>query len=281
MAKDDARRDEGFEEREIAEIEAHSAVRPPVMFEAIRRQGEEEMRRPVSALALSGLAAGIAMGFSVYGEAALAMRLPDAGWASLVSDLGYSAGFLIVILGQMQLFTENTITPVCSVLERPTRRMAVCLARIWTVVLTANIAGAALFALATLHGGAVDDALLGEMLAISEKAAGYSFLETLARGAPAGWLIAALVWLTPSAEGSRALLVILITYLIALGDLSHVVAGSAEAALLVFDGHADFADAYGNFVLPALIGNVLGGSALFTILVWGQIRSELPRGDGA
>ncbi|MEM6438972.1 MAG: formate/nitrite transporter family protein [Pseudomonadota bacterium] len=275
----DDRRPAAFRKRELEEIEAHATVRPPVIFETIRREGLEEMSRPATALALSGIAAGIAMGFSVLAQATLLVRLPDSAWTPVLADLGYTLGFLIVILGQMQLFTENTITPVCELLERPTRATGACLARIWGVVLAANLIGTALFAAAVLSMRLVDAATLEAMLGLGRAALEKDFWETLARGIPAGWLIAALVWLAPTAGGARALTIIAITYVIALADFTHVVAGSAKAALLVFTGAAGFEDAYLGYVAPAVVGNIVGGSAFFTLLVWGQIRSELPRED--
>ena len=281
--RDGGGRDRGgrgsFRRRELEEIEAHTAVRPTVVFELLRREGETEMRRPVSALALSGLVAGVAIGFSVLGEALLREGLPDRPWRPLIENLGYTTGFLIVILGQMQLFTENTITPVASLLIGRTRAMALGLARIWAVVLAANLAGAALFAGFALWSGAFAPGAVAVMIELSRDATGHGFAETLARAVPAGWLIAALVWMGPTAAGARALIVLVLTYVIALADLSHVVAGSVEAAMMVFHGPMRAEDALLRFVLPALIGNVIGGSALFTLLVWGQIRAELPRGD--
>ncbi len=266
-----------FRERELEEIESKSAVRPTVVFEVIRREGVLEARRPVSALALSGVVAGFAIGFSVLAEGLLRRFLPDAPWRPLIENLGYSVGFLIVILGQMQLFTENTITPVASLLIQRSRAMWLGLVKIWSVVLLANIGGAALFALFALRSGALPPETLDAMRAISAKATGYGFEGTLVRGVPAGWLIAALVWIGPSAGAGWALIIVALTYLIALADMTHVVAGSVEAALLVFDGKMGLVPAARDFALPALIGNVIGGSALFTLLVWGQIRAELPR----
>jgi len=273
--------DASFSRREIEEIETQAAVRPPVVFELIRRQGEEELKRPTSALALSGLVAGVAIGLSVLAEALLRVHLPDAGWRPLVENLGYSVGFVVVIVGQMQLFTENTITPVCSVLERPTWPMLGRLARIWSVVLAANVAGAALFAAFFLQPGVVAPPVLAAMLDISAHATGHPPLQTLLRGVAAGWMIAALVWMMPTAGGAKATLIVLMTWLIALADFAHIVAGSAEAALLWLDGRRDAAPLLLGFFLPALAGNVLGGSALFTALVWGQIRVELPSGNAA
>ncbi|MEO1686851.1 MAG: formate/nitrite transporter family protein [Pseudomonadota bacterium] len=267
---------EGFAPRELDEIEAAAAVRPPVVFETIRRQGREEMSRPTTALALSGVAAGIAMGFSVLAQGVLMVALPEGDLRPVVAALGYSLGFLIVILGQMQLFTENTITPVTVALERPTPAVFACLGRLWAVVFLANIVGAALFAAAMVGLRLTEPEVLEAMVDLGRHATEKTFWETLARGMPAGWLIAALVWLSPTAGNARALMIIAITWLIALAGFTHVVAGSAKAALMVFTGAAEAREVYLGYVVPAVLGNVIGGSALFTLLVWGQIRTELP-----
>ena len=108
--------------------QAGAAARPNalVVHEVIRAEGTEELRRAPSALAWSALAAGLAMGFSLVSEGLLRAHLPDAPWRPLVSKLGYSVGFLIVVLGRQQLFTENTLTPVLPLLNKPEGRTLRC-----------------------------------------------------------------------------------------------------------------------------------------------------------
>src|SRR3954470_12183142 len=103
---------------EQKEIQERSSPSGKIVYKAILKEGEEELDRSSAALFWSGLAAGLSMGFSMIGEALLATYLPDAEWRPLVTKLGYSAGFLIVILGRQQLFTENTLTPVLPLLQR-------------------------------------------------------------------------------------------------------------------------------------------------------------------
>ena len=270
------KREKGFDERELDEIEARQPIRAPAIFEVIRRQGDEELSRPASSLALSGLVAGLTLGLSVLSEALLRVHLPDASWRPLVENFGYSVGFLIVILGQMQLFTENTITAVCPALDDPGKRLWFRLARLWSIVFATNITGAILFAISLIVSGVMMPELKSTVVELSEHALSYSWTETMVRGVGAGWLIATLVWIMPNAESGKVAVIVLITYLIALADLSHVIAGTTEAAVLVIEGHVTLWEAGFGFVLPALIGNVLGGTVLFTLLTWAQIRAELP-----
>lgn len=135
------------DEREITkEAEEKSAASANVVARAVAMEGEEELRRPSSALAWSGLAAGLSMGFSLVAEGLLRSHLPEAHWRPLVAKLGYSVGFLIVILGRQQLFTENTLTPVLPLLQNKDLNRLVNLLRLWAVVLVTNLIGAIAFA---------------------------------------------------------------------------------------------------------------------------------------
>ena len=88
-------------------------------------------------------------------------------------------------------------------------------------------------------------------------------------------MLATIAWVLPSAKGQEIWVVTLLTYLISLAGFSHVIAGSAEAWLLVTTGHAGFGFAAFGFILPALAGNILGGTGLFAVLAHAQVRSEL------
>jgi formate/nitrite transporter FocA (FNT family) len=269
--------EKSFDDSEIEEIERKTPISPPVVFEVIRRGGEKELSRPGSALMASGLVAGIALGFSVLSEALLRAHLPDADWRPLVENLGYSVGFILVILGQMQLFTENTITVVSPALADPCAAVFRAVLRVWGLVLAANLGGATAFALILWMSGPYQPDLFAALLDLSQHATGYPFWETLWRGVGAGWLIAAMVWITSTTERLSLPLIIIVTYVIALADFSHVIAGTTEAMLLVFTGEIGVGAAAGGFVLPALLGNILGGTVLFTLLTWAQIRADLKR----
>ena len=276
---DEEKHEDTLTESEIEAIEDHAPIRPVAIFESIRREGRMELHRPNVSLLLSGYVAGLALGLSVLSEALLRTHLPEAEWRPLVENFGYSFGFLIVILGQMQLFTENTIKAVCPVLDAPSSDMLARLMRLWTLVLVSNLAGAATFGAVLWFTRSYQPEVWEAMRDISLHAMDPGWGETMMRGVGAGWLVAALVWMMPNAGDGRALVIVGMTYLIALADFAHVVAGTTEASLLVFSGDLGLPSALGGFVLPALIGNLLGGTVFFTILAWGQIRTELA-GEG-
>ncbi len=148
-----------IDEREEKQIEARIAVSAPVVHEAIRHEGERELERSLSALAWSGLAAGFSMGFSLVAEGLLRSRLPDQPWRPLISKMGYPLGFILVIIGRQQLFTENTLTVILPLLANRNLSTLLRVARLWAVVLVSNIAGAHVIAwvlsnTAVFRGGA-------------------------------------------------------------------------------------------------------------------------------
>src|SRR5690349_9073033 len=120
MAEDEEPKEDEEKKDSSAEDEAEERSSPSgkIVYKAILKEAEDELERPSSALFWSGLAAGLSMGFSLVGEGLLRAHLPDKPWRPLVAKLGYSVGFLIVILGRQQLFTENTLTPILPLLQR-------------------------------------------------------------------------------------------------------------------------------------------------------------------
>ena len=247
-----------------------------VIFEAIRREGEYELSRPTSELWWSGVAAGLAISTSVLLKGFLESVLPDVAWAAGVSNFGYTVGFLIVILGRMQLFTESTITPILPLFLNPSRYKLYKLLRLWSVVFAANIVGCAAAALVLVHGNILPAVRFKGVLAISHHYAEATALEHFSWGIPAGFLIAALVWILSRMESAgEVLMIIIMTYVIGLGGMSHVVAGSTELFVLVASGELSFLKAILNGILPALAGNVLGGTGIFTALTYAQVRQEI------
>ncbi len=245
------------------------------IFEVIRREGNDELERPNGSLLWSGIAAGIAISLSVLGEAIFRTYLPDAQWSYLLENLGYSMGFLVVILGRMQLFTENTISTVLPAMQDPSRRMFKRVAVLWSIVLVANVVGAFAAALVFAYTSAIPSELLPAIESLSRHATSMGASESFQRAIPAGLLVAAIVWMLPESEGFGFFVILVFTWMIAAGDFTHVVAGSVEMAFLVVQGQFPIWDALFDFFLPVLAGNILGGTLIFALLAFGQVRREL------
>ena len=266
---------DGLTREETRSVSERRKLRAAVVYEIIRFEGEGELARSIPALWWSALAAGLSIGFSVLAQALLKAYLPDMPGAALIESIGYSVGFLIVILSRQQLFTENTLTAVFPVIARRQLDWLLVMLRLWGIVLLGNLAGCFLFAGFLAYSGALSPDMADAVRAIGTKLMANTPFEMFVKGIVSGWLIAALVWMLPSAEGTEIFVITLITYLMALGGFTHVVAGSAEAFYLWLEGHESLSRIVFGFFLPTLAGNVFGGTLLFAVLSYAQVREEI------
>ena len=184
-----------------------STPRTPVIYEVVRRLGDEEMKRPAVSLWWSGFAAGLSMSFSLLTEAVLRSHLPDAPWAPLIASLGYSVGFMMSVLGRQQLFTESTITVVLPVLGDLNGHNLWRMARLWTIVLIANLVGTLFAALFSNYSPVLPHGLLSGMLDVSRDLLPLTWWEIFFRAVSAGFLIAAMVWMMPTAEHQQFIVI--------------------------------------------------------------------------
>ncbi len=259
-------------------IQDSLSLAPRLVYQIIRMEGEEELARPLRSLIWAGVAAGMLISFSVLGEAILRTYLPDTPSRYLIENFGYSFGFLLVILGRLQLFTENTITTVFPLVSEPTPRMFVSVMRLWGIVLSANVVGALAAAALFAHTPAIPPELTPAITSLSKHALGFEPGVAFMRAIPAGILVAAIVWMLPQAPGSSFILIVAFTWLIAAGDFTHIVAGSVEMWFLLLTDQTTVNTAVFSFFLPVLAGNIAGGTAVFTLMAWGQVRDELEDG---
>jgi formate-nitrite transporter family protein len=264
-----------LDQREQRQAAAGAPIGALVIHEIIRDQGEEELERSFNGLAWSGIAAGLSIGFSFLTQATLQAHLPDTPWQPLVSGFGYSVGFLIVILGRQQLFTETTLTALIPALTRRNMQTVLRTLRVWAIVLAANIAATWVFAAIIAQPGIFPDATVQALSDVAAHALEGSFPHTLLTAGAAGWLIGLMVWLLPSADASRALIIILLTYVIAICQFPHAIAGSVEAAFRVFTGHATIGDYLLRFLVPTFLGNAAGGTILAALLNHAPLAEKL------
>jgi len=277
QAQHDDDRPEGAPELAEAEekkAEEEKSLSADVTYEVIRRMGEDELERSTAALGWSGFAAGLGMGFSLVAEGIIRSHLPqDAAWAPLVSKLGYSFGFLIVILGSQQLFTENTLTAVVPLMARRSAKVFGHVARLWGVVLVMNLLGALVFAFVIGRTELFKPEVHHAFREIAGKALESGFWLTVLKGVFAGWLIALLVWMLPGAETSHVLVIVLMTWLVGVGEFAHIVAGAVEVFYLGWTGARGWGEIFGWFIVPTLIGNIAGGVTLVSALNHAQVTA--------
>ncbi len=264
-----------LDEKEQRQAADRAAPGPLVIHEIVREEGETELSRSFSGLAWSGLAAGLSIGFSFVTQAYLQAGLPDTGWRRLVASFGYCLGFLIVVLGRQQLFTETTLTALIPTLTKRDLASLLRTLRVWGIVLAANLAGTWVFALIASRPGVFEPGAAYAMSAISGDLLALPFWQSAVRAGAAGWLIGLMVWLLPASGAARPMIIILLTYVVAMCQFPHIIAGSVEAAYAVFIGHVTLGAYLTRFLAPVFIGNVIGGTALAALLNHAPVASEI------
>ncbi len=259
------------ERREVARRTRPSAV---IVHETVREEGERELQRKPIALAWSALAAGLSMGFSLVAQGLIHAYLYGAPWSPLLDNFGYSLGFLIVVLGRQQLFTENTLTVILPILAHPNLSTFWRIVRLWAIVFVCNLIGALIFATIVAHTAIFPPDIQRSLAEIAQRSLRGGFGLTILRGIFAGWLIALMVWLLPASEGTRLHIIIILTYLVALGGFAHIIAGSVDVMYLANIGAVSWLTYFVGFMLPTLIGNCIGGVSLVAALNFAQVASE-------
>ena len=271
-AGSDSSKLEGGEREQAQE---HAPLRAMVIHEIIRKEGEAELERKVGATIWSGLAAGLSMGFSFAAQALLKSDLKDSIGSHALSSLGYALGFIIVVLGRQQLFTESTLTAVLPFLAKRDLGTLGKTIKLWNIVLASNIVGTWIFAAALAYGHPLPTDAGPALRELATEAIGDSFWHTLLRAVFAGWLIALMVWLLPSARSARILVILVLTWAVAMGRLSHIIAGSTEGAFAVLTGSGTLVQYLFAFLIPTLIGNTIGGVSLVALLNHAPLAEEV------
>lgn len=267
--------DEKLEGKKIEVDEDRLPSRAMAIHEHIRQDGEKEMERDAMALLWSAIAAGLSMGASLLAKGIFHVQLEGVPGGFLLENLGYTFGFIIVIMARQQLFTENTVTAVLPMMQNPTLGNFGLLMRLWSVVLLGNIIGTGVAAWAFEHMPIFDEETRDAFVKIGMDVMKNSPTEMFSNAIISGWLIATMVWMFPAAGAAKIVVIILMTWLIALGDTTHIVVGSVEILYLVFNGTLHWSDFFWPFALPTLAGNICGGTFIFALMSHAQIRNDM------
>lgn len=245
------------------------------IHEHIRQDGEKELERDAMALLWSAIAAGLSMGASLLAKGVFHINLEGVPGGFLLENLGYTFGFIIVIMARQQLFTENTVTAVLPVMQNPTGSNFLLLLRLWGIVLLGNLIGTGLAAWAFEYMPIFDEQTRDAFVKIGMGVMKNTPGEMFANAIISGWIIATMVWMFPAAGSAKILVIIIMTWLVALGDLTHIVVGSIEILYLVFNGTIHWSDFFWPFALPTLAGNICGGTFIFALISHAQIRNDM------
>lgn len=240
------------------------------IYDRVIVDARSELNRATAALAFSGFAAGLFMGLTGLGVAGALGVLPGPA-SEFIALLFYPLGFIAVVLGRAQLFTENTLFPVILILEE--RRHVLATARLWLVVLVANVLGAMAFASLVTATGALRPTTVDELVRLGVQATGRPSLFVFTSAIIGGWLIALMSWLVSGAQRTMGQVAViwLITFVVGLLHLAHCIASSGYILVAVFRGSVS-AGTYAAWLGAATAGNIIGGVIIVSLLNYGQVR---------
>ena len=232
------------------------------------------MRRPARDLAWSSLAAGLTISFSFLAAAYLTLWVPPA-YAPVAIAAGYPLGFIFVVQARNQLFTENTLEPVIPFLERRNSATFSRVLRLWAIVLAGNLVGALIMGWLVAATPLFETPMHTALLNVAQRGTDGGFAMVAFRAVFGGWLVALMAWLVSStrATGTQVVYIWITTAPIAAFGFRHSIAGAVEAFYFAVAGAASWGSMLGGFLVPAIIGNVVGGVVLVAMLNHGQVAS--------
>lgn len=262
--------EETLEEQSSIQRKLHRPTAEEI-YEQVSRNARHELARSAAELGISGLAGGITMGLTALGMSLVVGELGPGTITRFVAELIYPVGFIAVILGRAQLFTENTLYPVALMLSE--RRHLWRTLRLWVIVLVSNVAGAFLFALLAVRTGALRPEYVSAMVEFGREAVNVSNAHIFWSAVVGGWLIALLAWLvsgSPSISGA-VMLIWMLAFLVGLGRFAHCIASSGEIFAAVLQSQVA-TGRYFVWLLYAVLGNIVGGVLIVTLLEYGQVK---------
>ena len=264
--------------KQVSEPEKGTRLSAVEIHDNILAGASEDTARPAASLFWSALASGLLIGMSFIASAFLADLATTDPMKRLLAAMGYPLGFVFVVLGRSELFTENTLEPVLPLLHERTMRRLRELGRLWAILLAGNLIGTLVFGLLLARTPIVPESFHDAMGSVAEIATSGGFATVFYRGIFAGWLIALMSWLMGSttARGAQMVIIWICAAAIAAFGFRHSIAGSVEAFYRACGGTSSWGEMVFGFIVPAVLGNAVGGVVLVALLNYAQVKAELP-----
>ncbi len=262
MADDSAT--EPLEEAELADPDQEE---PPIeqklddTFSRIVDQGEQRLGRDWSAMLATGLMAGLEVGIGIL---AMLVVIERTG-SQMLGGVAFSVGFLALLLGHSELFTEGFLIPVTTTVAG--RARWVDLLRFWAVTLVTNLIGGWVITWFAIQG-------FPQIRATAVKSAS-GFIDagigvrSLALGVLAGAVITLMTRMQHGTESEPARIVASVAsaFVLAGMPLFHSILDSLVIFAALHTGHTRFGylDWLG-WLGWAVLWNMVGGIGLVTLL---------------
>ena len=242
------------------------------ILEQVIKNGRDELGRSTHALFFSGVAGGMAMGLTGLGVAVMQATLGEGRWQEAVAHMIYPIGFIAVIIGRAQLFTENTLYPVILVLDE--RHHLLNMLRLWATVFVSNVFGALVFAALVERTPALNPAYGEALMKLGLSAAANSIGFIFWSGVIGGWIIALVAWMVSASHWTigQIAIVWMLTFLVGIGHFAHCIATSGEILSAVVGGLMPIS-IYLKWLLFATMGNIIGGVTIVSLLNYGQVKA--------
>lgn len=274
---------EGSFRRDTAEMmnEISSRLTAAQIFTNVESNAREELKRTPRSLAFSGLAGGLGMGLTGIGVASVLSVLGDSRTAQFAALLFYPLGFVAVVIGRAQLFTENTLYPIALVLSEKGKHVPET-ARLWGIVFSFNVLGAAVFAALAVKTGALHPEVARALVSLGRAAVAGNIVDIFWSGVIGGWIIALMAWIVSGSSWTIGQIVVIwaLTVVVGMGRFSHCIASSGEILSAVLSGYVSLAE-YLEWLASATSGNIFGGVIFVTLLNFGQVTdTKQNRGQG-
>lgn len=241
------------------------------IFQRVLASAGEEIATGKQELFFSGLAAGFAITLTFLGHAAVGVYFPEN---EALAALLYPLGFLYIILGRYQLYTENTLPPVALVLSR--LASLPLLFRVWGIVLFGNLIGAGLGAFVLANSHVLSAEAMRTGAGFARHGLKLTWWDVFFKALFAGWLVGGVVWLDHAARDTiaRFFLIYIAFYTIAATELYHVVTTACDALYYVFYAGGGVVRVFSELWLPVFLGNTIGGVFLVALVNYAQIEQQ-------
>jgi formate/nitrite transporter FocA (FNT family) len=245
------------------------------IYEQVASNARQELGRSSVSLAISGFAGGIFMGLSALGNAIVLALLtvpgtPPSGVVQFIAKMFYPLGFIVVIIGRSQLFTENTLYPVALVLSEKKHFWNTL--RLWGTVLPSNVLGAFAFASLAALTPALKPEFVQALAHLGTEALHNPSSTIFWSGVMGGWIIALAAWLVSGSHSitGSVMIIWMLTLIVGLGNFAHCIATSGEILVTILTHQAPWS-AYPHWFFPAVAGNICGGVGMVTLIEYGQV----------
>ena len=244
------------------------------IFQRVVVSGEEEILIPGRQLFFSGVAAGFAITLTVLAYASV-LAITDGPSGELVAPLLYPLGFVFIVVGEYQLYTENTLPPVTLVLTRLASIPS--LIRVWSIVIAGNLVGVAIGAYILATTGMLGPDTVDAAESLGMHGLRTPWMAVFFKGIFAGWLVAGLVWLDHAMRDSigRILVIYVIMFTVPTADLFHIITSMGDALFVFFRGTATLSSLTWEFLVPVFLGNTVGGVVPVAVLNYGLTEHHL------